>query len=277
MIRTTLATFATIAFLVSFACAARAAVVLRPLGAGSPVANGYRLKLSVGGGPLHAVQVDTGSIGVVVPRSALGPGAHDTGISGRMEYTSSGRIFTGRYVVAPLVLVDAAGRRVTTTPIRILAIDAASCDTARHPACVAGRSVAGVGMLGVGFARGTGSPDINPFLHARDGGRILAPAYIITDRSIVLGAEATDEAGFSSEHLVRAGADWGPPTGCFAIRGSRYCGTILIDTGLGYAIARIPRDLRPPDSSAATWTIAIDVPASGAALAARETTDALWS
>lgn len=277
MIRTTLAAFATAAFLISCVCAASAAVVLRPLGAGSPVANGYRLKLSVGGGPLHVVQVDTGSIGVVIPRSALGPGAHDTGVSGRMEYTSSGRIFTGRYVVAPLVLVDADGRRVTTTPIRVLAIDATSCDTALHPACVAGRSVAGVGMLGVGFARGSGSPDINPFLHARDGGRILAPAYIITDTSIVLGAEAKDEAGFSTEHLARASADWGPPTGCFGIGGSRYCGTVLIDTGLAYAIARIAQHLRPTGPSGATWTIAIDIPDSGAALSARETSAARWS
>lgn len=269
---------AIVALSLSFACAADAAVALQPLGSASPVAHGYFLKLSVGGGPLHVVQVDTGSVGIVVPRTALGPSARDTGIPGRIEYTSSGRIFTGRYVVAPLTLVDAGGRRVTIAPMRVLAIDAAACDNALHPACVAGRSVAGVGMLGVGFARDTGSPGVNPFLHALDGGRSLAPAYLFTDRSIVLGAESTDEAGFSATHLARASTDWAPPSGCFAVGGSRYCGTVLIDTGLGYAIARVPQSARPSGARAGSfWTIAIDVPASGAALSAREVTKARWS
>ncbi|MDQ2992656.1 MAG: hypothetical protein M3R30_07565 [Candidatus Eremiobacteraeota bacterium] len=267
-----------VALSLSFAGAADAAAVLQPLGSGSPVTHGYFLKISVGGGPLHVVQVDTGSVGVVVPRTTLGPGARDTGIPGRIEYTSSGRIFIGRYVVAKLTLVDAGGRRVMVAPMRVLAIDAASCDNARHPACVAGRSVAGVGMLGVGFARDTGSPDVNPFLHALDGGRSLAPAYVFTERSIVLGAESTDEVGFSATHLARASTDWAPPSACFAVGASRYCGTVLIDTGLGYAIARVPKSARPSGATAGSfWTITIDVPDSGAALAAREITKARWS
>jgi len=250
-----------------------AAIALAALGGASSVREGYRLRVSVGGGRAHVVQIDTGSVGVVVPRSVLGSDARDTGTPGRIEYTSSGKIFTGEYYMAPLRIADAAGRYVRTTPIRILAIDAASCDTAHHPSCVAPRSLGGVGMMGVGFARGTSSPANNAFLHATDpAGRALAPAYIVRADAIVLGAGSAEERGFAMARLTRGSDDWNAAAACFRVP-ARYCGTVLVDTGIAGAIVRIPKGGRPLSPAG----VEVDVPADGSALAFRIVAPVRWS
>jgi hypothetical protein len=90
------------------------------------LAGGPHLRVSIGEGPWHSVQVDTGSVGMVVPRSVLGPQARDTGVPGRIAYTSSGRIFTGEYYLAEVAMRGRNGPVVQTVPIRVLAVDRAA-------------------------------------------------------------------------------------------------------------------------------------------------------
>lgn len=246
---------------------AGAHVVMTPRDSASSVAHGYDLRISVGGGKLHAVEIDTGSIGIVVPRSAVGKKAHDTGTPGHMEYTSSGLIFTGEYYTAPVRIVDGSGHSVTTTSIRILAVDKASCDTTGHPDCHAG-GVKDLGMMGVGFARGTGSAAINPFLHTLDSsGKPMRAAYIIRNTAIVLGADVADEQSFKLVSLTRGSdGDWNGLAGCFAISKSNYCGSILVDTGIKYVIMSVPTKDRPKgmkDKIASGTSIDVSAPQHG--------------
>jgi hypothetical protein len=219
-----------------------------PRDSASSVASGYNLRVSVGGGKLHDVEIDTGSIGVVVPLSAVGKDAHDTGTAGQMEYTSDGKIFSGEYYMAPLRIVDASGHSVKTTSIRVLAVSKSSCDTSGHPDCRAG-GVKGLGMMGVGFARGTGTSAINPFLHTLDSaGKPMRAAYIIRNNAIILGADASDETSFESIALTRSSSgDWNGLAGCFSISSATYCGSILMDTGIKSMILSVSKAKRPKD------------------------------
>ena len=44
-----------------------------PFTAASDLTSGLRLYAAIGGGPPHVFEVDTGSVGVLVPRNRLGP------------------------------------------------------------------------------------------------------------------------------------------------------------------------------------------------------------
>lgn len=221
------------------------------------LARGFEFYVSMGGGLPHRVLVDTGSTGVVVPRGALGPRAVELGRRGRVEYTSSGKVFEGTYVRAPLTLnVGSSGDeqpRVETLPVEVLAIDRQTCAPG-YPRCTIDADLSRVGMLGVGFDRDTGSPAQNPFLQLADvrAGR-MAPGYIIAADHITLGITAGDTAGFRYIDLRRSAVrvdDWSAAPGCYGfpeVAGFGYaCGTILVDTGISGMILRMPPSRRPP-------------------------------
>ncbi|HYO67748.1 MAG TPA: hypothetical protein VEU33_16865, partial [Archangium sp.] len=100
----------------------------------------YHVRISIGGMPAYSVQVDTGSMGIVVSRSAV-PDALWNAASdrpGQMYYSSSDRLMLGRYVTAPVKLgvprdykgAESGGDYPTTASIDVLAVEC-SCHT--HP------------------------------------------------------------------------------------------------------------------------------------------------
>jgi hypothetical protein len=211
------------------------------------IKSGWHFTISVGGGRAHVVQVDTGSASLVIPARILGPQAVGPGAPAKIEYSSSGRIFSGHHYMAPVKL-SAGTVSVTTVPIDVLAIESASCDP-KYPACRAG-SPNGVGVMGVGFGRGhstTPPAQGNVFLalDAMVHGS-MHPGYIIRPNSVTLGITAANEAGFTMISLKRSDSpgDWSTEPGCFAFPqasgADTFCGTMLVDTGLGYMIVEAP-------------------------------------
>ena len=212
--------------------------------------SGWHLKVSIGGGKQRSVQIDTGSIGFVVGRKAVGPSAIGPLAAGQQEYTSNGLILRGHYYRAP-VTFEAENGRATTVPIRLLAVEQLACDP-KYPKCsVRGRSVQNVGVLGVGFARKE-SIGSNAFLQIAamlNGG--MHSGYVVAQDAITLGLTEENTRGFDFIQLARGPHDWLGAPGCFGFPGrrgyERMCGTILVDTGLASMIVSRAPSLRPAD------------------------------
>ena len=115
---------------------------------------------ALGGGSPHRFQVDTGSVGILVPRHRLGPDYQDFDRSQDTEfkYASSGKVYWGQWVKVLVVLgVPATWDGTGDYPVaqvEVFAVD--------RPAGFDG------GMLGIGFAidgLADGGPARNPLLH----------------------------------------------------------------------------------------------------------------
>ena len=222
------------------------------------ITSGWHFRVSLGGGPERHIQMDTGSRGVVVPAAALGPQAVGPGPAGQIEYSSSGKIFSGHFYLAALTL-SVNGASATTVPIEVLGVDKSSCDP-NYTNCKPGR-VSGLSMMGVGFARrGLRGliprlpPELtNPFLALRNiiqGS--MHPGYVVSAGGVTLGITAANAAGYGTIALTPGGTgtgDWNTEPGCFAfptISGyPAQCGTVLVDTGLRSAILGLRRSERP--------------------------------
>lgn len=219
------------------------------------ITHGWGFRASIGGGPSHYVQLDTGSRGLVVPASILGSQAIGPGPPGKIEYTSDGKEFLGHYYLATVKL-SSGDATATTVPMRVLGVNRAACAPG-YPRCHVG-GIRGLGVMGVGFARGKVSrtpPELsNVFLALRgivQGS--MHPGYLIGPTGVTLGISAADGAGFSEVRLRPGGTgpgDWNTAPGGFAfpqVPGypAQY-GTVLVDTGIAGAILGLPRSLRPP-------------------------------
>jgi len=247
--------------------------------AATSLADGLKLAVSIGGGADRDMEVDTGSRGIVVARSAIGSGATDTGQAGSVEYTSDGLILSGEYFMAA-VTFHTASSTVATIPIRVLGVESSSCDSA-YPRCTPDASVKNVGMLGVGYGEyaKTQLPaaEDNPFLELtamRDGA--VRRGYVITRNGVTLGATAADLFSFHQVALRTPGSadgpagqpgTWGPAPGCFVLPGfstTVHCGTILMDSGIGTMIVGLASADRPASIASAIpdgTVIKVDVPA----------------
>ncbi len=211
--------------------------------------SGWHVTVSIAGGRRRSVQIDTGSIGFVVGRSAIGKHAIGPLAPGRQEYTSDGLILLGHFFRASVVLEGTSGRAVTA-PVKILGVESFACDP-KYPTCsTRGRNPDSVGVMGVGFDRKehVGS---NLFLSIADmSAHRMHPGYIIAADSITLGLTQANTKGFRYTSLVRANGDWKTAPGCFGFVGrpgfENICGTILVDTGLPSMILSRARPLRPP-------------------------------
>ncbi|MBS2535872.1 hypothetical protein KGQ20_24215 [Catenulispora sp. NF23] len=227
--------------------------------AATNLADGLSLAVNVGGGPTRDVEVDTGSLGFVIARGALGPGAVDTGKAGFIEYTSSGKILSGEYFLAAVSFQRPQGA-VATVPIRVLGVTASSCASG-YPGCTPDSDISKVGMLGVGYSEyaktdspGPTSAD-NAFLQlaAMHNGQ-AQPGYIVTRGGVTLGLTAQQIASFHTVHLASApppsgtGSDIESMPGCFAFPDhgdASHCGSILFDTGISKMIVGLPTADRP--------------------------------
>jgi hypothetical protein len=263
--------------------------------AAKSLSDGLQLTVSIAGGADKIVMIDTGSRGLVVARIAIGPEAIDTGQKGWVEYTSSGRILSGEYFLAP-IRFHTTQSTVDTIRVRVLGVESGSCDSA-YPHCTPEVNLDRVGELGVGFgdyAKTSDTPttEVNPFLELQamqDG--TARRGYIITRNAITLGLTASDLASFRQVTLpkpagpaagpARLPGSWGRAPGCFALPGNgdeTRCGTVLVDTGIATMIVGLDTAQRPTtmrDAIPNGTRIRIGIPTfSGAAVAYSVTTDA---
>jgi hypothetical protein len=227
------------------------------------LSNGLQLTVSIAGGADKTVEVDTGSRGLVVARTAIGSQASDTGQQGWVEYTSNGLILSGEYFLAP-IRFHTTGSTVDTIPVRVLGVESSSCDS-NYPQCTPETDISHVGLLGVGYGNvaktsDTPTTEVNPFLELQamqDG--TARRGYVLTRNAIRLGLTASDEASFRQVALPKStgpaagpaglAGSWGAAPGCFALpdNGNQtYCGTILVDTGIGTMIVGLDPAQRPP-------------------------------
>jgi hypothetical protein len=237
-----------------------------PAAAGAPIVlplttdwltAGIRLSVTLGGGDPIEMVVDTGSNGVVVSRRALGPRAQSLQPRSYFKdftYSSSGNHYSGEWMTVPLTLAPVGGGPgATTVPMLVRAVDTE---------CLAGKPCTQdpvVAMLGVGFDRwqdGTqpvdphAGPSLNPFLQVQsmvNGG--LTSGYTIGGGTIGLGVDPADAGSYQTVSLKATTnpVDWQAPTACLSVSGSvqNLCGSLLVDTGLSYAIVEAPQTQQP--------------------------------
>jgi hypothetical protein len=206
--------------------------------------------------------IDTGSLGVVVPRSELPKNANviGPGAVGVKYYDSSGNTYSGNYYLAP-VRIQLNSGAVQTQTIMVLAIDKAYCTGPTSRSCYTNPPTPDLHYMGVGFNRNntTGgdlfnSPAYNAFLHITNtnNGTDVTPGYLLspndshTVTGLKLGIDSV--AGYSVVNLSPNSAvpsDFLPQSGCFIFPGSpspnKFCGTALLDVGIDYMFLDLPK------------------------------------
>ena len=210
----------------------------------SNLQSGLHLFAAVGGGPPHRFEVDSGSVGMLVPRRRLGPEYQnfDPSLDTKFDFVSSGNSYWGQWVRVPLTLGvpptwDKTGE-YPSAKIEVFAVD--------QPAHFDG------GVLGVGFAIGgtaDGGPGRNPLLHLTYQGESLHPGYIIESQGLEVGLTPLNTEGFDFIKLQRndEDSDWMQPMGSVGLPdGFSVDLPILIDTGLGEMLLWVDVTKRPP-------------------------------
>jgi hypothetical protein len=216
---------------------------------------GIQIEAAIGASPpstFHLYTVDTGSLGVLVPQSLmpavnLTPG--ETQVVGPagpgVKYYDSngGHTFHGQYWLAPVTFLLSDGTtHVTTHPIKILVLP--NTDPLYY--------------MGIGFDRNStkrgdyfNSPADNAFLNVTDDvahGSDVSAGYTITPSLITLGVtspEGFHTTALSSNQCVPG--DYAGAAGCFSFptQSATFCGTMLMDTGIGDMYLNLRRSARP--------------------------------
>ena len=228
--------------------------------------HGLRIETSIGGGRHTFFTVDTGSIGIVVSPGFLGPFVCESNIPFHFEYSSSKNVYEGNWVVACVRFGSPKGDSATTKPMWIRKV-------VRWKKHNTGdwRYDPHVYMLGVGFDRGHGhaqdpsipSSDVNPFLLLEEMCRgAMIPGYILTTTSIQLGLTQASTEGFTIVQLERRhiqdeagkeqdGDRWAAPMVHLSVSTPpaaphiEFDASLLVDTGLNYAIVQAPKGVDP--------------------------------
>jgi hypothetical protein len=221
-----------------------------PFTAKSTLAAGFHVSAALGGGAPHAFLVDTGSVGILVPRNTLGPDYQDFDPSQDIEfqYVSSGNVYWGQWVEVPVVLgVPATWDGTGDYPvaqIEVFAVD--------QPADFDG------GVFGIGFGIGglaDGGPARNPLLHLTYQGAPLSRGYIVSTQGIDAGLTLLNTEGFAFIVLNRdaSAEDWMQPIGSlrlsgdFSAQGFSADLPILMDTGIDDMILWVSTNHAPPN------------------------------
>jgi hypothetical protein len=215
-----------------------------PFTSDSSVSTGLHLLAALGGGPPHLFEVDTGSVGTLVPRQRLGPNYQDfnPSLDTKFQFVSSEKFYWGQWVKVPVVLGVPATWDGTgdypTAEIEVFAVD--------RPTDFDG------GILGVGFAIGRcadGGPARNPFLHVTYQGEKLHRGYIIGAEGLELGLTSLNTTGFAFIELQRndADSDWLQPMASLGLPdGFSIDLPLLMDTGLDQMLLWLNVADRPP-------------------------------
>jgi hypothetical protein len=222
---------------------------------------GFTVDASVGRGPWHTgVELDTGSTGLVLDRRSLGPQAVGPGKPGSREYYPSGYKIIGNYWLTPVTIgvSDANGDPkpvATTVPIEVFGIDRVECG-ANVKSCIPPsdqqKAIANFSLMGIGFDRGGAPPSNNPFLQLEDvvyGW--MRPGYVISPDRIDIGLDAANTAE-NFRYIALAPnndpyGDWLGANGCFRFpaASARFCGSMLLDTGIDQMIFALAKSERP--------------------------------
>ena len=210
----------------------------------SSLTNGLHIFAALGDGSPHPFQVDTGSVGILVPRHRLGPDYQEFDRSQDTEfrYVSSGRTYWGQWVKVPVILGvpatwDGAGD-YPEAEVEVFAVD--------RPARFDG------GVLGIGFAIGgqaDGGPARNPLLHLTYQGTKLSRGYIVGSQAIEAGLTSLNTAGFAFVPLNwnPTAKDWRQPLGSLGLPGGFAVDLpVLMDTGLNEMLLWLGVNERPP-------------------------------
>ncbi len=221
-----------------------------PFTANSNLVNGLHVSAALGGGASHAFLVDTGSVGILVPRTVLGPDyqAFDPSQDIAFGYISSGKTYQGQWVKVPVVIgVPAAWDGTGDYPVAYIEVFAVD-----QPADFTG------GVFGIGFGIGglaDGGPARNPLLHLRHQGTHLRHGYIISTQGLDVGLAASNMEGFSFMKLSgdASGRDWMQPSGSVGLSGDfspdEYYADLpfLMDTGISAMILWVRAESVPPN------------------------------
>jgi len=209
-----------------------------------------QVQAQVGGAVAANFVVATGSVGIVMPASAL-PNIPPGSPSGTASYTATGLVLSGVWVTEPVNFpqaVNASGVTTTATAtVPVLAVTSATCTGSGVDASSCTTTIPY--LLGVGFGIDTTvatSPPYNPFLNlAEMTAGTMRRGYIIERAGLVLGLTTADVgSSFVMQQLSSAGTpasgthnDWGLISGGFETTANGWVsGTALLDTALLNAI-----------------------------------------
>jgi len=247
-----------------------------PYAPDSSVVKAFHITAALGGGMPHRFEIDTGSVGVLVPRDVLGPAYQNFVLSEdqTVSYVSSGNSYQGQWVTLSVVMGvpeswDGSGDYPTAT-IAVFAVDHMDNDLSKKYTG---------GMFGVGFDIGDqadAGASCNPFLNAVYRGAPLSRGYILTQDGIVLGPTAADAAGFAAVSLQRnaKGDDWQQPVGHIDMVAPNDPDwprlsadlTVLMDTGVPEMLLWLTAAQRPanwPDVVPPGADVAVSLPGDG--------------
>ena len=206
----------------------------------------------------------------MVPRQRLGPAYQnfDPSLDVKFEYVSSGTVYWGQWVKAPVILgVPETWNGDGDYPmaeVEVFAVD--------RPTDFDG------GILCVGFAidgLADGGPARNPLLHLTYQGEKLRRGYIIRTQGLEAGLTSANTDGFAFVELQRNadGDDWMQPMATLGLPSDFSIDLpLLIDTGVDEMLLWLSPADRPPGSSKASKVpagvaVTITAPASSNAAA----------
>lgn len=197
-----------------------------------------KVMLGFGTGARHSFVVDTGSVGIVVPRSEL-PSSVKRAVTGSIRYTSSGLVVQGFWTEPIDVTLDVSG---AIAHVPVFAATSSECVRRASNACHPGSLPH---MMGIGFGRpdSYASPDRNPLIQIRNLPSGTPSNYRITHSGIELGI--ADTSRIADLHTIRLKSftrqglskqpvtDYKTPAGTIRVNdGQRQNAAILIDTGI---------------------------------------------
>lgn len=215
------------------------------------------VRVSINGGPVMLMQVDTGSTGVIAGAGDV-PGIDPNAPAGSIRYSSSGVELKGVWTPGTITFLDVkdtVGNPVTAhVPVlavheRVVhqgAVNSGSFKAMKNPK---------IFMFGVGPGRGKEPhQEKNPFLNLKEmqAGK-MRRGYTITREGFMLGLNAAETKGYLFEKLkertgppgfqaaANAPKDWDGPRGYVTVGGAKQQDSyMLLDTGLTNMMIEFP-------------------------------------
>ncbi|MBM7112382.1 hypothetical protein [Archangium primigenium] len=225
----------------------------------------YRASIKVSGGPVHQVEIDTGSAAIILPKTLIGPDATLLSSGQSYGYVSSGNGYLGDWMLAKVevALDQSKGGPATATssePIPVFGVTH-TCKgkpTPERTHCTALDEKPGhLGMMGIGYRPFTvpgqtarALPSTNLFMNL---GR-QTPGYVITSRSIQVGLNRENTQGFKTLPLVASANGQLAPRTCIRYateegKTKELCGaSLLMDTGINHFYLTMPAKYCPAKS-----------------------------
>jgi hypothetical protein len=201
-----------------------------------------KVMIGFGAGPPGSFAVDTGSVGVVAPKSELPKGVKRA-VAGYITYTSSGLVVNGFWTEPIDIALDVSG---AIAHVSVFAATDSHCVRPSSNVCHPGSLPH---LLGIGFGRpdSYASPDRNPLINIRNLPAGVPSNYRITHTGIELGI--TNASSIPGLHTIRLAkftrpgllnqpvTDYKTPPGLITVNsGLPQNATILIDTGISDAL-----------------------------------------